>query len=130
MIKKVTWTRGAIGYVDLGFVRHSGLGYGRIGNAAGRFVRATPASIAAACTALKGSLPDDFRLDVINAPGKDSYPMASFTWLYVPISGSTSARTSALKQFLNWFSRKVRRLQGLWDMLRCLGPSRQKHGPQ
>ena len=102
MIKKVTSTRGAIGYVDLGFVRHSGLGYGRIGNAAGRFVRATPASIAAACTALKGSLPDDFRLDVINAPGKDSYPMASFTWLHVPISGPTSARTSALKQFLNW----------------------------
>ena len=102
MIKKVTSTRGAIGYVDLGFVRHSGLGYGRIGNAAGRFVRATPASIAAACTALKGSLPDDFRLDVINAPGKDSYPMAIFTWLHVPISGPTSARTSALKQFLNW----------------------------
>jgi phosphate transport system substrate-binding protein len=102
MVKKVASTRGAIGYVDVSFARNSGLGYGRVQNATGRFIKATPASIEAACTALESSLPDDFRLNLINAPGKDSYPMASFTWLYVPISGAASARTSALKQFLNW----------------------------
>ena len=102
MVKKVASTRGAIGYVDLSFLRNSGLGYGRVKNAAGHFVKATPASIEAACTALESSLPDDFRLDVINAPGKDSYPLASFTWLYLPIYDAASARTSALKQFLNW----------------------------
>ena len=102
MVKKVASTRGAIGYVDVSFVRNSGVGYGRVENAAGHFVKATPASIEAACTALENSLPDDFHMDVINAPGKDSYPMASFTWLYVPLSNAASARTSALKQFLNW----------------------------
>src|SRR5579864_3132741 len=75
MVKTVASRRGAIGYVDLGFVRNSGVGYGRVENAAGHFVRAITASIEAACTALERSLPDDFRLDVINAPGKDSYPM-------------------------------------------------------
>lgn len=101
MMKKVEATLGAIGYVDMGFLRNSSVGYGRVENAAGRFVKATPASIEAACTALESSLPDDFRLDLINAPGKDSYPMASFTWLYVPLSNA-SARTGALKQFLDW----------------------------
>jgi phosphate transport system substrate-binding protein len=101
MVKKVEATRGAIGYVDVSFVRHSGLGYGRVQNAAGRFVRATPASIEAACTGLESSIPNDFRVDLTNAPGKDSYPLASFTWLYLPLSTAAS-RISALKQFLNW----------------------------
>ena len=102
MVQKVASTRGAIGYVDVSFVRKSGLSYGRVQNAAGHFVKATPASIEAACAALESSLPDDFRLDVINAPGKDSYPMASFTWLYLPVSDADPVRALALKRFLNW----------------------------
>ena len=102
MVKKVASTRGAIGYVDVSFARNSGVGYGRVQNAAGQFVRATPASIEAACTALESSIPGDFRVDLTNAPGKDSYPIASFTWLYVPVSAAASTRARALKQFLNW----------------------------
>src|SRR5579864_2755882 len=101
MIKKVASTRGAIGYVEVSFVRNSGLGYGRVQNAAGQFVRATSASIEAACTAMESSIPDDFRLDLTNASGKDAYPMASFSWLYLPLS-TAAPRTSALKQFLKW----------------------------
>ena len=102
IVKKVASTRGAIGYVDVTFARNSGLGYGRVQNAAGHFIRATPASIEAACTALESSITSDFHVDLINAPGKDSYPMASFTWLYLPLSTAASPRTSALKQFLKW----------------------------
>jgi phosphate transport system substrate-binding protein len=102
MVKKVASTRGAIGYVEVSFARNAGLGYGRVLNAAGHFVRATPVTIEAACTALESSIPNDFRLDLTNAPGKDSYPMASFTWLYLPMSGAASPRTRALKEFLNW----------------------------
>jgi phosphate transport system substrate-binding protein len=102
MVKKVAATRGAIGYVDIGFLRNSSVGYGRVENAAGRFVKATPASIEAACTALESSIPNDFRMDLTDAPGKDSYPLVSFTWLYVPISDGASPRSRALKQFLDW----------------------------
>ena len=102
MVEKVASTPGAIGYVDLSFVHKLNFGYGRVENATGHFVKATPASIAAACVALEDSLPLDFRLDMTAAPGEDSYPMASFTWVYVPSSSISSARTSALKQFLNW----------------------------
>ena len=102
MVKEVASKRGAIGYVDVSFVRNSSLGYGRVENPSGRFVRATPVTIEAACTALESSIPNDFRVDLTNAPGKDSYPLASFTWLYLRTSGASSARARALKQFLHW----------------------------
>ena len=102
MVKDVTSNVGAIGYVDLNFARNSRLGHGRVKNAAGHFVRATPASIEAACAALDSLLPSDFRLDMTNAPGTDSYPIASFTWIYLPRSSIPSARTGGVKQFLIW----------------------------
>ena len=29
-------------------------------------------------------MPDDFRVSITNAPGKDAYPISSFTWLLIP----------------------------------------------
>jgi len=50
-----------------------------------------------------------------DGPGKDSYPIASFTWLYVPVSGLAPERSHALKQFLDWAlgeGQEVARTQG------------------
>lgn len=107
MVEKVAATRGAIGYVEVNFVRGSNVEYGRVRNSAGRFVRATPASIEAACAATAGHLPSDFRVSMTNAPGADSYPLSSFTWIYVPTSASPE-RGAALKQFLTWALRDGR----------------------
>lgn len=102
MVEKVGSTPGAIGYVELNFARRSDIGYGNVQNAAGRFVRAAPASITAACVALQKSIPKDFGISLTNAPGKESYPISSFTWLYIPSSGAATERSRALGQFLNW----------------------------
>jgi phosphate transport system substrate-binding protein len=102
MVAKVAGTPGAIGYVEASFARRSAIGYGDVENAAGQSVRATPASITAACAAMEKSIHDDFRVSLAHATGKDSYPIASFTWLYVPVSGLAPARTHALKEFLEW----------------------------
>jgi phosphate transport system substrate-binding protein len=102
MVERVASTRGTIGYVELNFARNSAVGYGKVENPAGHFVRATPASIEAACMAVEASIPDDFRLRMTNAPGNDSYPIASFTWIYLPTSSASPARGNALKQFLSW----------------------------
>ena len=101
MVRIVASTRGAIGYVELSFVANPQVGRGRVQNAAGHFVRATPASIEAACTALETSSAFNLRIDMTNAPGKDSYPIASFTWIYMP-APAPSGRRNALRQFLNW----------------------------
>jgi phosphate transport system substrate-binding protein len=102
MVAKVASIPGAIGYVELNFARRSDIGYGAVQNPAGQFVRATPASLTAACKSLMTSIPGDFRVSLINAPGQDAYPIASFTWIYLPTSGTSAERVSALKQFLDW----------------------------
>lgn len=102
MVAKVAATQGAIGYVEASFARHAALGYGDVENPAGQFVRATPASLAASCAAMEKTMKDDFRVSMTNAPGKESYPIASFTWLYVPVSGQSPERSRALRQFLEW----------------------------
>jgi phosphate transport system substrate-binding protein len=102
MVAKVASTPGAIGYVELNFARRSDIGYGAVQNPAGHFVRAAAATITAACNAMQASMPDDFRISLVDAPGKDSYPISSFTWIYVPTSGPSGDRSRALKQFLGW----------------------------
>jgi len=102
MISKVASIQGAIGYVEWSFAKHSSIGYGAVENPAGHFVRASTASITAACRSLEASLPEDFRISLVNAPGKDAYPISSFTWIYLPTSGWSGARGRALKQFLSW----------------------------
>ena len=102
MVARVASTPGAIGYVELNFARNAGIGYGRVQNAAGHFVRATPDTIDAACRAAEKSINDTFQVSMTNAPGKDSYPIASFTWIYVPTSGTNATRSRALQQFLEW----------------------------
>lgn len=102
MVEKVSTTPGAIGYVELNFARRSDIGYGSVQNPAGQFVKATPESITSACAAMDKSLPSDFGISMTSALGKGSYPIASFTWIYVPASGAPAERSRAVKEFLTW----------------------------
>ena len=100
LVNKVSATPGAIGYVELSYAKRKDIGYASVHNAAGQFVKATNASIIAACAAIEKS--EDLASSLTNAPGKDSYPIVSFTWIYVPTSGLLPARSLALKDFWNW----------------------------
>jgi phosphate transport system substrate-binding protein len=44
----------------------------------------------------------DFRVSITNAPGAQSYPIASFTWLLVRPNMKDAAKAKALKNFLAW----------------------------
>ena len=102
MVRIVTSSPGAIAYVELSFAAESHLSCARVRNANGTFVAATPASIEAAALALERTAVSDLQADIVNAPGKDSYPIASFTWIYAPAAHPSSPRRTALKQFLDW----------------------------
>ena len=95
-------TPGAIGYVELNYAQRKDLGTASVQNSAGRFIRATPASIAVACAAFDKATQSDLGASLTNAPGKDSYPVVSFTSIYVVASGMEFSRSQALKEFLNW----------------------------
>lgn len=103
MMDKVKSTPGAIGYIELGFtLNDSSVGVGIVQNSAGAFVSASHSSIAAAYHAHENSIPSDFRTSLANAQGKESYPIVSFTWLYVPVRPSEPERSAALSKYLEW----------------------------
>lgn len=103
MVSKVKGTAGAFGYVELGFVQKDpAVHAGSVQNASGEFVNASPESMTAACQAMEKTMPADLRVSLANAPGKNSYPIASFTWFYVPVSGLKAERAGALSDFLRW----------------------------
>jgi phosphate transport system substrate-binding protein len=47
-------------------------------------------------------MPADFRVSITNAPGKDAYPISSFTWLLIPEQSKDPAKGKILADFLNW----------------------------
>jgi phosphate transport system substrate-binding protein len=47
-------------------------------------------------------MPADYRVSITNAPGKEAYPISSFTWLLIPNPPVNAANGKVIKDFLNW----------------------------
>src|ERR1700736_6303261 len=92
---------GAIGYVELIYAVQNKIAYGSVRNSAGAFVKASLESVTAAAASAP-KMPDDFRVSITNAPGKDAYPISSFTWLLIPAQSKDPAKGKILEDFLNW----------------------------
>jgi len=93
--------QGSIGYIELIYAVQNQIPYGTVKNAAGIFVKASLSSVTAAAASVK-SMPEDFRVSITNAPGKDSYPISSFTWLLIPVQSKDAAKGKILADFLGW----------------------------
>ncbi len=93
--------QGSIGYVELIYAVNNHIAYGSVKNAGGQFVKASLESVTAAAASVK-SMPADFRVSITNAPGKDTYPIASFTWLLIPNPSKDRAKGKIIADFLNW----------------------------
>jgi phosphate transport system substrate-binding protein len=102
MVDKVKNTPGAIGYVEYQYAVKNGIPQAAILNPAGRFVKASPASIDAACQAVEAPQWNRFAASLTNAAGADSFPITSFSWLYLRLKSADSARGAALSDLLNW----------------------------
>jgi phosphate transport system substrate-binding protein len=92
---------GSIGYVELIYAVQNNIPYGSVRNSAGNFVKASLESVSAAAASAP-KMPPDFRVSITNAPGKDAYPIASFTWLLIPLPSKDPAKGKILNDFLNW----------------------------
>jgi phosphate transport system substrate-binding protein len=75
--------------------------YGSVKNSAGSFVKASLEGVTAAAASSQ-KMPADFRVSITNAPGKDAYPISSFTWLLIPQQSKDAAKGKILADFLNW----------------------------
>ncbi len=99
---------GAIGYVELAYAKQNHLPVAELKNAAGRFVAPTLASITAAAAGVAAKLPEntDYRISIVNAPGADAYPIASFTYLLVYRHQPDPVKGKKLVDFLRWYLRE------------------------
>jgi phosphate transport system substrate-binding protein len=93
--------QGGIGYIELIYAVQNKIDYGSVKNASGAFVKASLEGVTAAAASAK-SMPADFRVSITNAPGKDAYPISSFTWLLIPEKSKEAAKGKILADFLTW----------------------------
>jgi len=92
----------SFGYTEFIYAFRRQLNIAAIRNAAGRFVQADLASIAAAVAGVMDSIPPDFNLSLANTPGRDAYPISALTWLVIPAHEVDPDKREALKRFLEW----------------------------
>jgi phosphate transport system substrate-binding protein len=95
-------TPDSIGYVELIYAIQNSLPYGTVKNSSGEFIKASLAGVSAAAAGAAKSMPEDFRVSITNPPGKDAYPISSFTWLLIPAQIQDPAKKAAIKDFLTW----------------------------
>lgn len=87
----------SIGYVELVYAIQHQLSFGAVRNAAGEYIRANLESVTAAASAMTGD-----PASITNAPGKDSYPIATYTFLLWPKQINDSKKKAALLGLLQW----------------------------
>jgi phosphate transport system substrate-binding protein len=91
-----------IGYVELAYAFENKLPYAFLKNQARAFVEPSIASTSAAAAGAAKSMPADYRISLVNQPGKNAYPIVGFTWLLVYQDQKDKAKGKKLVEFLNW----------------------------
>jgi phosphate transport system substrate-binding protein len=102
MADKVKASPGSIGYVEYQYAVKGNISQVAVLNPAGKFIRASAESIAEACKAVEAPQWSSFSASLTNAPGADSFPITSFTWIYLRSKSRDSARAAALEDLLDW----------------------------
>jgi phosphate transport system substrate-binding protein len=91
---------GSIGYIELIYALQNKIPFGVVQNSSHNFIKASLESTTAAAEGVK--MPADFRVSITDPPGKNAYPIASFTWLLVPTNPADASKGKILKDFLFW----------------------------
>ena len=101
---QVKQTPGAIGYVELAYAKQNKLPIAAVKNSAGKFIVASVPAVTAAAAGVARTLPanTDFRISIVDAPGPDSYPICSFTWILVYQHQRDAVKGKKLVDFLDW----------------------------
>ena len=101
----VKQTPGSIGYVELAYAVQNSLPYATLKNKDGEWVVPSIDAVSEAAAGVAKSLPanTDFRVSIVNAPGKKAYPISSFTWLLVYKNQTDATKGKQLVAFIKWY---------------------------
>lgn len=94
---------GTIGYVEYGLASRLGLPLAALENAAGEFVVPVPASGEAAIAS--SPLPDDLKIELVDPPDSDAYPIVTFTFALLRNVDAGTAKGDGVREFLGWVVR-------------------------
>lgn len=97
---QVRSTPGAIGYVELAYVIENNMPAALLQNKAGKWVAATPQTIASAAATKPEVSSTNF--SIVDAAGADSYPIAGYSWVVVYRKPSDPARAKMVHDVLAW----------------------------
>lgn len=98
----VKQTEGSIGYVELAYAVQNKLPYASLKNKAGKYVEPSFEAVSAAAAGFLSDMPSDLRVSLVNAGGKESYPIAGLTWLLVYQDMKDKRKAKAVHDFLLW----------------------------
>jgi len=98
----VKQTPSSIGYIELFYAKQNKIPYGAMKNAAGNIVKADLDTITEAAAGAAKDMPADFRVSITNAPGKNAYPISSFTWMLIPDKIDDANKKKTITEFLQW----------------------------
>ena len=99
---QVKQTPNSLGYVELIYAEQNKLPYAAIKNSSGEFIKPSLESVTAAAAGAVAQIPDDLRVSITNSPGKDAYPVSSFTYFLVYKNQDDQTKGKALVNFLWW----------------------------
>jgi len=95
-------TANSIGYVEFLYALQHELNFAAVRNASGEYVKADLDSVTAAAKTAVLPAKGEFGISITNAPGKHVYPIATLTWLLIPVEGREAGKTAALQDLLRW----------------------------
>ena len=92
----------SIGYVELIYALQNHLPYGEVKNSSGNFVKANLQTVTEAAAAAASEMQKDVRVSITDPPGRNAYPICSFTYLLIPKKIPDAQKMKAIKGFLEW----------------------------
>lgn len=95
-------TPGSMGFVELAYAHQNRLATVALRNRAGAYVAPSVETAASAARDASAALLNRTRVDLLDAPGDSSYPLAVMTWILVPRVGRSTTAHQAVLDFVRW----------------------------
>ncbi len=93
---------GAIGYVEFAYAKQNAFAYGAVQNKTGTYVKPSTAAVQAAMADFGTNMGDKLALSIANPPGKDSWPIATYTYLLIYMDQTDCVKGKKVVDFVKW----------------------------
>ena len=107
---QIETTQYSLGYVELAYAFENRLPVTSLKNRDGFFVEPTIKSTSAAAAGAVRHMPADYRILLVNQPGKGTWPIAGFTYLLVYQHMRDHLKGRKLVEFLRWELKKGQKM--------------------